>query len=48
MPGAQLYVHLIQTDIVWENVDANLRNYTEKIASIEGKKEIVVLPEAIP
>ena len=45
MASNQLYVHLIQTDIVWEQVDTNLSNYTEKIESIQGKKEVVILPE---
>ena len=45
MPSSQLYLHLIQTHIEWENRDANLENYTRKIATIEGRKEVVVLPE---
>lgn len=40
-----LTISLIQTDIVWENKAANLRNIEEKIASLHNSTDIVVLPE---
>jgi omega-amidase len=43
--SAQLNISLIQPDIVWENRDANLEQYTRYIEQIEEKKEVVVLPE---
>lgn len=36
---------LIQTNIFWENKEANLRLLEEKINAIDQKTEIVVLPE---
>jgi predicted amidohydrolase len=45
MAGQQLHITLIQADIVWEDVQANLANYEKKIAAIEGAKHVVVLPE---
>lgn len=36
---------LIQSDLHWEDKAANLTMFEEKITSIQGKKEIVVLPE---
>ena len=40
-----LSVTLIQTDLVWEDIDANLANLEEKINAIAGRTELVVLPE---
>ena len=45
MATEQLYITLIQPDIVWEDKPANLQQYESMIAGIEGKKQIVVLPE---
>ena len=39
---------LIQTDLVWENKEANLKNLEEKINSISQPTHIVVLPEMFP
>ena len=36
---------LIQTDLVWEDIDANLALLEEKINAISTKTEIIVLPE---
>lgn len=36
---------LIQSDLHWEDRPANLKMFEEKLSRIEGKKEIVVLPE---
>ena len=45
MPTEQLYITLIQPNIVWENKDANLAHYEQLIAAITGKKQVIVLPE---
>jgi omega-amidase len=45
MPSDQLYITLIQPDIVWENKTANLQQYETMIAGITGTKQVVVLPE---
>lgn len=46
MPVAEsLNVTIIQPDIVWEDKEANLAHYSHLIGSIEGTKELVVLPE---
>lgn len=38
-------ISIIQTDIVWENKQENLRLLREKLQSLRGTTEIVVLPE---
>ena len=38
-------ISIIQTDIVWENKQENLRLLYEKLQSLRGITEIVVLPE---
>jgi len=40
-----LKVTIIQSDLVWENVNANLQNFTEKIQSIDEETDLIVLPE---
>jgi omega-amidase len=40
-----LLVTLIQSNLHWENRDANLNMFEEKINSIEGRTELVILPE---
>ncbi|MFC4232221.1 amidohydrolase [Parasediminibacterium paludis] len=40
-----LTITIIQADIVWENIDANLEQFTQKINSITTKTEVIVLPE---
>ena len=40
-----LNITLIQTDLVWEDIDANLINLEEKINSIVERTELIVLPE---
>lgn len=42
---SNLLVTLIQSDLVWQNPAKNLALLEEKIHSIEGRAEIVVLPE---
>jgi predicted amidohydrolase len=36
---------IIQSELVWENIDANLELFTQKINSITAKTEVIVLPE---
>lgn len=40
-----LKIALVQTDIVWQNASQNRIRYSEKIDSINGAVDIVVLPE---
>ncbi len=40
-----LSITIIQTDLVWENKAANLQRLQQKIADLEERTEIVVLPE---
>ncbi|PUZ20437.1 Predicted amidohydrolase [Chitinophaga costaii] len=42
---ADLTVTLIQANLNWENIDANLRLFDEKINAIQGRTEVVILPE---
>ncbi len=42
---SQLTFTLIQSDLVWEDKAANLLNFEQKINSIQGKKQVVILPE---
>lgn len=41
----QLRISILQTDIVWENKQDNLRRLREKLEKLRGETEIVVLPE---
>lgn len=45
MLSNDLFVTLIQTDLVWENPTANLKKLGKLIESIENKTDIIVLPE---
>lgn len=38
-------ISILQTDIVWENKQENLRRLREKLEALRGTTEIVVLPE---
>lgn len=40
-----LKVALIQSDLYWENIDANLASFEEKIWKIKSKPDVIVLPE---
>ena len=40
-----LRLSLLQSDIVWEEKEANLARYKEQIESLAGKSDLVVLPE---
>lgn len=45
MPAEQLYINIIQPDIVWEHKEENLQQYENYINSIREKREVVILPE---
>lgn len=45
MASSSLHITLIQPDIVWEDKQANLRQYEQFISGIEGTRQVVVLPE---
>jgi len=38
-------ITLIQTDLVWEDIDANISLFNEKINAIGEKTDLVILPE---
>jgi len=38
-------ISLIQTALAWEDPEANRANFTQKIESIEGSTELIILPE---
>ncbi|MFT6866897.1 MAG: omega-amidase [Cyclobacteriaceae bacterium] len=40
-----LRVSIIQSDLYWENIDANLGMFEEKIWQIEAETDLIVLPE---
>lgn len=40
-----LNVSLIQTDLYWENTDANLSHFEEILEKIPGETDLVILPE---
>jgi omega-amidase len=40
-----LKISLIQTDLVWENPQANLQNFEEKINSDNSNPDLIILPE---
>jgi predicted amidohydrolase len=40
-----LKLALIQSDIVWEDIDQNLLRFQDKIGSIENNTDVIVLPE---
>jgi omega-amidase len=42
---SSLTITLIQTNLLWEDKEANLRLLSEKINAIMGKTEVVILPE---
>ena len=40
-----LKVVLIQSDIVWENTEQNLKNFEKKLADVSAQPDLIVLPE---
>ncbi len=42
---SNLKITIIQSNLHWENIDANLRMFSEKISAIKERTDIIVLPE---
>ncbi len=40
-----LNITIIQSDLVWEDVDKNIENFTNKLKQIEKETDLIVLPE---
>lgn len=40
-----MIISLLQTNIIWEDIDANLRRLHENLKNLHGTTEIVILPE---
>ena len=38
-------ISTVQSSLVWENVDANLQSFEEKISNLKNQTDIIVLPE---
>lgn len=45
MQAQELNITIIQPDILWEDKEANLKQYEQHIDNIKEKKEVIVLPE---
>jgi predicted amidohydrolase len=41
----ELHIALIQTDLEWENPEANINNFNNIFSSLKGNADIVILPE---
>ena len=41
----KLRISLVQSDIVWENIDANLNHTGDLLEELRGKTDVAVLPE---
>lgn len=44
-PTEEIYVTIVQTELHWENIGANLAMLEEKIWQIEGQTDLILLPE---
>ncbi|MFB6307634.1 MAG: amidohydrolase [Flavobacteriales bacterium] len=42
---ADLKLTLIQSSLVWEDIEANIQNFTKKIDEIQEETDIIILPE---
>ena len=40
-----LKINIVQSDLVWEDIGQNLKNFDQKIAQISESTDIIVLPE---
>jgi len=40
-----LKINLIQTDTIWENIGANLKNLSSKIDGLKEETDVIILPE---
>ena len=43
-----LIITIIQSDLIWEDIDSNIKNFDSKIDSIKGNTDLIVLPEMFP
>lgn len=43
--GEQLKITIIQSELHWENPEANLKMFTEKIDDIKNQTDLIILPE---
>ena len=41
----KIKISIIQSDIVWEDVNENLKRFSQKVSDLEDKTDIIVLPE---
>ncbi len=42
---SELKISLIQSNLIWENIDANLSMFKKKISNIEEDVDLIILPE---
>ena len=40
-----LRLSLVQADLVWGDVNANLNQFTQQLANLKGKSDLIILPE---
>ncbi len=40
-----LRVSLIQANLLWEKIEDNLRNFSQKISPLQGQTDLIILPE---
>ncbi len=38
-------ITLVQSDIIWENIDVNLENFSAKLDRIDNNPDLIILPE---
>src|SRR5690606_40115323 len=36
---------LIQSNLIWENIEANLKSFDEKIRQVDSDTDLIILPE---
>ncbi len=42
---SELRVHVVQSELIWENAVKNKKQFEEKIAHLQGKSDLIILPE---
>jgi len=42
---SNLIVTIIQSSLHWENIDANIKMFSQKLDNLKGKTDLIVLPE---
>ncbi len=45
MSSDHLHISLVQADLVWEDVDANLQHFEQLLQEVPAESDLVVLPE---